>query len=145
MAFSKITFNGETLMDVTQNTVTASNLLNGIIATGADGQEISGSIPTKAATTYTPTTTAQVIAAGSYLTGNQTILGDANLIPSNIAAGVSIFGVVGTHTGGITPTGTIAISSNGTYDVTNYASASVKVGATVSGAKLIVPEGMIGV
>ena len=51
---------------------------------------------TKAATTYTPTTTNQTIASGTYLTGAQTIKGDANLVASNIKSGVSIFGVNGT-------------------------------------------------
>lgn len=102
-------------------------------------------LPTISAATYTPTTSDQTIAAGSYLTGAQTIKGDANLIAANIASGVTIFGITGTHSGGITPTGTITISSNGIYDVTNYASASIKVGAVVDGSRLIVPEGMIGV
>lgn len=49
-----------------------------------------------AAKTYTPGTTDQTIAAGSYLAGKQTIKGDANLIAENIADGKSIFGVAGT-------------------------------------------------
>ena len=54
---------------------------------------------TKAATTYTPTTSNQTIAAGTYCSGVQTIKGDANLKAENIAEGVSIFGVAGTHSG----------------------------------------------
>lgn len=55
---------------------------------------------TKTATTYTPTTSNQTIAAGTYCSGVQTIKGDANLKAENIADGVSIFGVTGTHSGG---------------------------------------------
>lgn len=54
-------------------------------------------LTTKSAATITPSTANQTIAAGQYLTGIQTIQGDANLIPENIASGVSIFGVTGTH------------------------------------------------
>lgn len=55
---------------------------------------------TKSAATIIPTTTDQTISAGQYLVGAQTIQGDANLVPENIASGVSIFGVTGTHQGG---------------------------------------------
>ena len=55
---------------------------------------------TKAATTYTPNTSNQTISAGTYCSGVQTIKGDANLKAENIAEGVSIFGVTGTHSGG---------------------------------------------
>ena len=54
-------------------------------------------LPVKAAATIVPSTADQVVASGYFLTGAQTIKGDSALIPSNIAAGVSIFGVQGTY------------------------------------------------
>ena len=53
--------------------------------------------------TYTPTTTDIVIQNAQYLTGEQTIKGDANLVAENIADGVELFGVTGTHKGGGLP------------------------------------------
>ena len=56
---------------------------------------LTASVTTKAAATITPGTTNQTIAAGTYLTGTQTIVGDADLVASNIVSGVQIFGVTG--------------------------------------------------
>ena len=56
---------------------------------------------TKTEATYTPSISDQTIASGTYLTGVQTIKGDSNLVAENIAEGVSIFGVTGTHSGSI--------------------------------------------
>ena len=63
-----------------------------------DGTDKAGTynLTTKAAATITPGTSNQTIAAGTYLTGKQTIKGDANLAAENIKDGVSIFGVNGT-------------------------------------------------
>ena len=61
----------------------------------ANGVKYTGSISSKAAQTYTPTTSDQTIQAGQYLSGAQTIKGDANLVASNIAKNVEIFGVTG--------------------------------------------------
>ena len=52
----------------------------------------------KSAKSYTPSTKNQTIAAGTYLTGTQTIKGDADLVAGNIKAGVNIFNIAGTFT-----------------------------------------------
>lgn len=83
----------------TGNVVTAtSTQTTGYVSGGTKSSSLT--LPTKATQTYTPTTTDQTISAGSWLGGDQIILGDPNLISSNIASGVSIFGVNGTHQGG---------------------------------------------
>ena len=56
-------------------------------------------LSTQAAQTITPGTEDKTIASGKYLTGNQTIKGDSNLLASNIKSGVSIFGVSGSYSG----------------------------------------------
>ena len=73
--------------------------INGTVTIPAgyhNGQgKVTQSIPTKGAASYKPGTSAQTILSGQYLTGNQTIQGDANLKAANIRSGVSIFGVAG--------------------------------------------------
>ena len=76
---------------------TSNKILSGYTAY-VKGNTITGSIPSKGATTYTPGTTNQTIASGSYLSGIQTIKGDSNLLATNIAMGKSIFGINGSYT-----------------------------------------------
>ena len=80
----------------TGGTAIASDLLSGKTAYSTSGY-ITGTIPLKNAETYIPTTIDRIIGSGIYLSGNQTIKGDEYLIPENIKAGVSIFGVNGTY------------------------------------------------
>lgn len=74
---------------------------------------IGSGVSKKAAATYTPKSTDQVIAAGQYLSGTQTIKGDNNLVGSNILSGKSIFGVSGSvvvqkyYTGSSTPSSSL--------------------------------------
>lgn len=87
----------------------------GYVSTGTAGTvTVSGSntqqLTTQSAQTITPTTQNQTIAAGKYLTGAQTILGDANLLAENIKKDVSIFGVTGTLEGG--GSGTVTATAN---------------------------------
>lgn len=69
----------------------SSGTAGAVTASGSNTNQLA----TKAAQTYTPTTSDQTIASGQYLTGVQTIKGDSNLVGSNIVYGVSIFNVAG--------------------------------------------------
>lgn len=73
---------------------TASDLLSGKTA-DTDAGEITGSIPSKTAQTYTPGTTNQTISAGQYISEIQTILGDPSLTENNIISSAKIFGIQG--------------------------------------------------
>ena len=79
--------------------VTPSVSTAGYVSSGTAGNSevsLTASVTTKAAATITPGTSDQTIASGTYITGTQTISGDANLVASNILSGKTIFGVSGT-------------------------------------------------
>lgn len=84
-------------MDTSDANAAAGEILSGKTAY-VNGTKLTGSIPSKAAQTYTPGTSAQTISADQYLAGAQTIAGDVNLKAVNIASGVTIFGVAGSLT-----------------------------------------------
>lgn len=80
-------------------TVTAGYVSSGTAGTITVSGSATKTLTTQAAQTITPGTSNKTIASGRYLTGTQTIKGDANLVASNIKSGVSIFGVTGTYAG----------------------------------------------
>lgn len=119
---------------------TSDKVLAGETFSNENDTGLTGAIPSKSAQTYTPGTSNQTIAANQFLSGIQTILGDPDLIASNIKKGVNIFGVLGTvdiaSMGGLQQaSGTVTSSS----DITTYSYADStnnyisKYSATVSG------------
>lgn len=78
-------------------TALAAQKSAGFVAAGS--ASATQQLTTKSAATYTPGTSNQTIPAWRYLTGAQTIKGDANLQPANIRKGVTLFGKTGTYAG----------------------------------------------
>lgn len=124
---------GEKLPTLT-NPGSAADLLAGKQLIDADGNILTGTMPTQGAQTITPGTAAKTIAAGRYLTGAQTIQGDADLIAANIKSGVNIFGVTGTFVGGVI-SNLLGVRSkyDGTvsYDKTTLTFDSTALGSTI--------------
>lgn len=93
------------------NTLTLSKTVSntpqvtaGYVSSGTAGNSsvsLTASVTTKAAATFMPGTSDQTIASGTYLTGAQTISGDADLVAGNIKSGVTIFGVAGSLTSAV--------------------------------------------
>lgn len=102
------------VVDTSAGTAVASQILNGAIAF-VDGAQVTGTIPSKGTATITPGTSDQTIASGQYLSGVQTIIGDADLVAANILNTTTIFGV----TGSAIPE-TTKVISNGQLYQTNF-------------------------
>lgn len=98
--------------------VTPSVTTAGYISAGTAGNSsvsLTASVTTKAAATITPGTTNQTIASGTYLTGTQTISGDADLTAANIKQGTQIFGVTGSYTSDATAAASDIVSGQTAY------------------------------
>lgn len=89
---------GTNTLTLSKSISVTPNVSAGYISSGTAGTSsvsLTANVTTKGATTYTPGTSDQTISSGTYLTGTQTISGDADLVASNIKSGVTIFGVAG--------------------------------------------------
>jgi len=114
-------------------TAAVNQVLSSATFTSENGLKISGTIPIKSAATYTPGTTSQVIAAGQYLNGTQTI---DSLGGTATAAQVLSGYTFSSNNAGRAVSGTIPIKSAATY--TPGATAQViAAGQYLSGAQII--------
>ena len=116
---------------ISNNNISIDDLIDSI----RNLPDASGTIePTLQEKTITPTTSSQTITPDETYDGLSSVIVeavtssiDSNITSSNIKSGISILGVEGSLEEGITPTGEITITENGTYDVTEYASVNVSI------------------
>lgn len=92
--FGNVSVNVQSGTDTSDATATENDIISPKTAYLADGTKHTGAIPNNGAINITPAASNQSIPAG-YTSGG-TVYGDANLLPANIASGVSIFNVTGT-------------------------------------------------
>ena len=115
-------------------TVSSSGLITTQVGTSgylASGTKTTKQLTTQAAQTITPSTSNQTIGSGKYLTGTQTIKGDANLVAGNIKSGVSIFGVTGSYSGSGGSSGSSDTNCEAYYITSTSATLSFKTSGTI--------------
>ena len=133
---AQISVQGQNVLQFAKSVPVTPVVTAGYISAGTEANTsvvLRAAVSTKGATTYTPTTTDQTIASGCYLTGTQTISGDANLVAGNIKSGTSIFGVTGTYTGGGGVGTLLATKSLGTISTSSTSATDTGQSLSVSG------------
>lgn len=104
MAYNKIIYNGNTLIDLSDDTIAAAAVLAGTTFHGADGESSSGSMVNRGAVTGTIATKAGAYTVPEgYHSGSGSVGISATeqdkIIPGNIKNGVTLLGVTGTYAG----------------------------------------------
>ena len=143
MANSKVILNGETLIDLTQDTVTANAMLYGITAHGNDGEVKTGTIASKTSSDVSVSSNTVTIPAGFYASEIDKVVASGSVTPAvNSHSITTTPAVKGALTGTINQIGTTtqpsgtdgtdywSITPSGTVTATGVSSANAK--ATVS-------------
>lgn len=121
------------LDDITAN---ASDILAPKVGLNKDGDPITGTIPSMAAQTVTPSNKSQTVStSGKYMTGNVTVNAVSNLTAANIKQGVTVGGVAGNFTSDANATAGQILSGR-----TAYVNGQKVAGTIVSkGAQTVTP------
>lgn len=124
MAISKVILNDETLMDVTQDSVTASTLLSGETATGANGVRLTGTatVPEPSSTTPSMDGTAAVGTATTYARADHVHPSDSSK-QDVLVSGTNIKTINGDS---ILGSGDLTVGGGGGYDY--------RIDVTISGS-----------
>lgn len=127
MAVNKIIYNGETLVDLTSDTVTADDLAAGVTATGADGKPVIGLLPKVTIDTELSTTSTNPVQ-------NKTITAALSNLDIDIATNDEIDNALNLAGSGDLPTGG-GVSSGSNYTLPTASSSTlggVKIGSNIS-------------
>lgn len=141
MAVNKVVYGGNTLIDITDTTVTADKILSGYGAYGANGSWIDGSIVTKTASNLSASGDTVTVPAGYYASQTtKSVSAGSATAPSSIS-GTSATVSTGTNTltltksVSVTPTvsaGYISAGTAGNASVSLTASVTTKAAATIT-------------
>lgn len=132
MAVNKIIYNGETLVDLTSDTVTADDLAAGVTATGADGKPVVGLLPKVTIDTELSATSTNPVQ-------NKTITAALSNLDIDIATNDEIDNALNVAGSGDLPTtgGVVPIAMGGTGATTTAgARTNLGVSATADFAKV---------
>ena len=126
MAVNKIIYNGETLVDLTSDTVTADDLAAGVTATGADGKPLVGLLPKVTIDTELSTTSTNPVQ-------NKTIMAALSNLDIDIATNDEIDNALNVAGSGDLPTtgGIVPIAMGGT-GATTTAGARTNLGVSAT-------------
>lgn len=127
MAVNKIIYNGETLVDLTSDTVTADDLAAGVTATGADGKPLVGLLPKV-------TIDAELSLSSTNPVQNKTITAALSNLDIDIATNDEIDNALNLAGSGDLPTGG-GVSSGSNYTLPTASSSTlggVKIGSNIS-------------
>lgn len=126
MAVNKIIYNGETLVDLTNDTVTADDLAAGVTATGADGKPLVGLLPKVTIDTELSTTSTNPVQ-------NKTITAALSNLDIDIATNDEIDNALNVAGSGDLPTtgGIVPIAMGGT-GATTTAGARTNLGVSAT-------------
>lgn len=126
MAVNKIIYNGETLVDLTSDTVTADDLAAGVTATGADGKPLVGLLPKVTIDTELSTTSTNPVQ-------NKTITAALSNLDIDIATNDEIDNALNIAGSGDLPTtgGIVPIAMGGT-GATTTAGARTNLGVSAT-------------
>ena len=123
MAYNKVTYNGTVLIDLSADNVSADKVLSGTSFHGNDGESASGSMVNRGAVSGTiGTKDAVYTIAEGYHSGSGSVaissVEKQKIIPANIAEGITILGVTGTHRGQTVTTEEVPNASGTGYVIT---------------------------
>ena len=143
MAYAKVILNGTTLIDLTDDTVTAASLLSTAKATKKDGVEVTGSIATKTADNLSVSGKTVTVPAGYYASQCTASVANGAYSASVSAHSVSTTPVVtGSISGTVTNIGTTTTPSG--TDGTNYWTITPSGSVTTTGVSSAKGKATIG-
>lgn len=143
MAVSKVILNGNTLIDTTQKTVTASKMLSGETALNNAGEDITGNIATKTSSNLTVSGATVTAPAGYYASNASKSVASGSATPAATISATGASVSTGTNTLTLsktvsnTPTVTSGYVSSGTA---GNSSVSLTASVTTQAAQTIHPS-----